>query len=117
MKANAGLMAEEGEDGELSMENAVIEDDGGDITAAKLPPKRETIVWLEPSNEQLDAYKKVLERSDVIREACSKAKLGFEVFRAIGLLKRLCNHPALLLQFDTATSWREYLAEATDQIS
>ena len=55
----------------------------------------------------------MLEDSEVIKEACVKSKLGIEdglfefglqtnrhyvqVFRAIGLLKRLCNHPLLLL--------------------
>jgi hypothetical protein len=115
-KVNAGLMAEVGEEaGDIVVEDDGGED-GGDAQAQKLPPKRETIVWLKPTNEQLDAYKRILERSDVIREACSKSKLGFEVFRAIGLLKRLCNHPALLLTLSSPKAWRDYLADATAEL-
>lgn len=113
-KVNAGLMAEE-EDGNTGFE---VEEDTGDgqAQAQKLPPKRESIIWLNSSKEQLDAYKKVLHESDVIRNACEQQKLGFEVFRAIGLLKRLCNHPALLLPMKEKNQWRDYLEEATAQV-
>jgi len=113
-KVNAGLMAEEGEDGEAEPD---VEDDTGDgqAQAQKLPPKRDTIIWCNSSKEQLDAYKKVLHESDVIRNACEQKKLGFEVFRAIGLLKRLCNHPSLLLPMKEKGAWADYLADATAQ--
>ena len=64
-----------------------------DAQVTQLPPKLETIVWLMPTAEQLSVYQKILENSDVIREASEKTKLGIEVFRAINMLKRLCNHP------------------------
>lgn len=41
-------------------------------------------------------FVQVLEKSEIIREAANKTKLGVEVFQAIGLLKRLCNHPLLV---------------------
>jgi len=81
-----------------------------------LPLKRETIVWLMPSDEQTAIYQKVLEASDIIREATAKSKLGIEVFRAIGLLKRLCNHPQLILPTVKPGQWKELLAEATDSL-
>jgi len=81
-----------------------------------LPHKRETILWLIPSEEQLVMYQKVLEKSEIIREAASKTKLGVEVFQAIGLLKRLCNHPLLVLPMQKPGAWREVLAEATDSL-
>jgi SNF2 family DNA or RNA helicase len=115
-KVNAGLLAEDGGDGPSVDDDAMLEDeeagedDGAQIK--KLTPKRETVVWLTPSKEQLEAYKQILERSDIIREACAKVKLGIEVFRAIGLLKKLCNHPALLMHLDTAAQWNDYLSDA-----
>lgn len=118
-KANAGLLDEgdeagdeAGEDG--AMEDAMLEEgEGSEAQAKKLPPKFETIIWLAPSAVQADAYEKVLAKSEVIREACAKQKLGFEVFRAIGLLKRLCNHPTLLIPCPRPGNWAELIAEAT----
>jgi len=84
-----------------------------DAQLKKLPPKLETIVWLHPTTEQMSLYQKVLEKSDVIKEASQKTKLGLDVFRAINMLKRLCNHPALLLPCPKPGQWAETLAEAT----
>eukprot|EP00933_Yihiella_yeosuensis_P041085 TRINITY_DN35525_c0_g1_i1.p1 TRINITY_DN35525_c0_g1~~TRINITY_DN35525_c0_g1_i1.p1 ORF type:complete len:1432 (-),score=477.17 TRINITY_DN35525_c0_g1_i1:154-3870(-) len=111
-KLGAGLM----EDGNGSAaEDVSMEDDtsqcGGAIDVKRLPPKKETIVWLYPSEDQKTVYKKVLENSEIIREASSKAKLGIEVFQAIGLLKRLCNHPLLLLPSKEKTMWKDLLTE------
>eukprot|EP00928_Gymnodinium_smaydae_P082455 TRINITY_DN6579_c0_g1_i4.p1 TRINITY_DN6579_c0_g1~~TRINITY_DN6579_c0_g1_i4.p1 ORF type:complete len:1317 (-),score=321.61 TRINITY_DN6579_c0_g1_i4:72-4022(-) len=64
-------------------------------SAPALPPKTEIIVWLQPTAEQLEMYRRALAQSDLVRQAASKAKLGVEVFQAIGLLKRICNHPSL----------------------
>eukprot|EP00971_Amphidinium_carterae_P265515 5267343-Amphidinium_carterae.1 len=98
-KADAGLIVDAGEAGTIEDNDAEdLEGErelGGECK--KLPPKKEYIVWLAPSAEQLAAYKQVLAESEVIREASAKCKLGIEVFRAIGLLKKLCNHPLLLL--------------------
>lgn len=120
-KANAGLMAEDdGPDGaNVEVDDSMLEDEemgDGQGQAKKLPPKRETIVWLEPTSEQIEAYKKILERSDVIREACAKLKLGIEVFRAIGLLKKLCNHPMLLQKIKTAADWAKLLSDITARV-
>jgi len=106
-KQCAGLMESGAEDVEME------EDEDPDVEGVikKLPPKRETLVWLHPSEEQMNAYKKVLENSEVIKEACAKQKLGVEVFRAIGLLKRLCNHPLLLLQMPKVADWAKLLKE------
>eukprot|EP00442_Polarella_glacialis_P051000 CAMPEP_0115165378 /NCGR_PEP_ID=MMETSP0227-20121206/73564_1 /TAXON_ID=89957 /ORGANISM="Polarella glacialis, Strain CCMP 1383" /LENGTH=1520 /DNA_ID=CAMNT_0002577853 /DNA_START=81 /DNA_END=4643 /DNA_ORIENTATION=- len=113
-KLGAGLMVDTGADGSAA-EDVAMEDteDGEEVVGQikKLPPKKETIVWLYPSTEQLAAYQKVLEKSEVIREACSKGKLGIEVFRAIGLLKRLCNHPLLLLPTPKPGAWAELLKD------
>jgi len=121
-KANAGLLGagctETGAGAEdVSMEEVTPEDresEAADAQAKKLKPKLETIVWLAPSEQQVAAYRDVLDKSEVIREACAKQKLGIEVFRAIGLLKRLCNHPALLMPCPKPSSWVEFLAEATN---
>jgi len=87
-------------------------DGEGGEDVKKLVPKKETVVWLTPSEEQIQAYKKILEKSDVIREACSKQKLGIEVFRAIGLLKRLCNHPMILVPTPKRGAWAGILSDA-----
>nr|QDO16211.1 DNA excision repair protein ERCC-6 [Lingulodinium polyedra] len=79
-----------------------------------LPPKVELVVWLLPTAEQVLTYQKALETSEVIREANSKTRLGVEVFRAIGLLKGLCNHPALGLPTSRPGVWREYLAKPAE---
>jgi len=114
-KVGAGLI--EGEAGDAAPEQSGCEDGEEDLNeeakAKKLPPKKETIIWLTPSEDQMNSYKKVLEKSEVIREACSKSKLGIEVFRAIGLLKRLCNHPLLLLPTPKPGCWAELLSEVT----
>eukprot|EP00928_Gymnodinium_smaydae_P089149 TRINITY_DN7314_c0_g1_i1.p1 TRINITY_DN7314_c0_g1~~TRINITY_DN7314_c0_g1_i1.p1 ORF type:complete len:1488 (-),score=354.37 TRINITY_DN7314_c0_g1_i1:293-4756(-) len=107
-KSAAGLVQNcEGEIASASgddAEDANMEDG----KATQLPPKRETILWLGPSDEQMMAYQKVLENSEVIQAACTKQKLGVEVFRAIGLLKRLCNHPMLVLPYQQQ-AWNEML--------
>jgi len=113
-KVNSGLLVEE----EGAAIN-VMTDDFGDLDGAQfkaLPSKRETILWLIPSEEQMIIYKKVLEKSEIIREAAEKSKLGIEVFRAIGLLKRLCNHPLLILPMAKPGDWREVLTEATETL-
>ncbi|CAJ1352309.1 unnamed protein product [Effrenium voratum] len=81
----------------------------GVMMAKQLPPRTEYVVWLMPTRDQIRTYQKALETSDVIHEANNKSKLGVEVFRAIGLLKRLCNHPALALPA-TPEAWRDFLA-------
>lgn len=107
-KQAAGLMggvAVAGADDEMESEPCVGE-------ARKLPPKKEAIVWLYPTEEQMSFYQKVLGESEVIREASSKQKMGFEVFRAIGLLKQLCNHPMFLLpDFRPQKDWSKFLQE------
>ncbi|CAE7341034.1 CHR24 [Symbiodinium natans] len=111
-KVNAGLTGGASDVAEdVDMEGAENEDKDIEGVVTKLPSKRETIVWLVPSEEQKAAYKKVLEQSEVIKEACVKSKLGIEVFRAIGLLKRLCNHPLLLLPMPTMKDWANLLQE------
>ena len=113
-KTSAGIMGDGETEG--SGEDAEMEDSTPDVEGVvkKLPSKKETIVWLYPSEEQEAMYKKVLEQSEVIREACNKSKLGIEVFRAIGLLKRLCNHPLLLLQMPKVKDWADFLKEVQE---
>jgi len=84
----------------------------GDAVSKTLPPKVETVVWLQPTAEQVSVYRKLLAQSEVVRDANSKAKLGLEVFRAIGLLKRLCNHPVLGLPLLLPGAWEAFLREA-----
>merc|ERR1719191_1935575 len=98
------------------MDDAMTEEAGeaaSEDQIRRLVPKKETIIWLVPSTEQMSIYQKVLEKSDVIREACAKTKLGVEVFRAIGLLKRLCNHPLLLLPTPKPSAWADILSEVS----
>uniref|UniRef100_A0A7S1ATI0 Uncharacterized protein n=1 Tax=Noctiluca scintillans TaxID=2966 RepID=A0A7S1ATI0_NOCSC len=110
-KAEAGLVVASGGEDVSAMEE---EEDEEAVNASvkKLVPKKETIIWLKPTDEQITSYQKVLEKSEVIREACAKTKLGIEVFRAIGLLKRLCNHPLLLLPATKPGAWADLLKEA-----
>jgi SNF2 family DNA or RNA helicase len=109
-KVGAGLIVtDDSEDVGAGEERTADEEAACD--AKQLPPKRETVVWLAPSDEQKHAYGKILESSDIIREACSKSKLGVEVFRAIGLLKRLCNHPVIALPGTKAGDWSNLLSE------
>ncbi|CAE7227557.1 ercc6l [Symbiodinium sp. CCMP2592] len=110
-KVNAGLTGASEVAEDVDFEEAESEEKDIEGVVTKLPSKRETIVWLVPSDEQKAAYKKVLEDSEVIKEACVKSKLGIEVFRAIGLLKRLCNHPLLLLPMPTVKDWANLLQE------
>lgn len=116
-KVGAGLMGEgvigDGSAAEdVSMEDGATEDgEAVEGQIKKLPPKKETIVWLYPSPEQLLLYQKVLENSEIIKEASTKSKLSIEVFRAVGLLKRLCNHPMLLLPCPKPSVWRDILAQ------
>lgn len=109
-KEGVGLLL--GEDEQRALR---ADDQAGGIgalaTTAPLPPKVETVVWLLPTKEQTNAYKKILATSEVVREANSKGKLGIEVFRAIGLLKRLCNHPVLGLPVSQPSVWQEILPE------
>lgn len=79
------------------------------VIGKPLPNRLEFVVWLTPSRDQVRTYQKALETSDIIHEANSKSKLGVEVFRAIGLLKRLCNHPLLAAKTE---AWRDFLTSA-----
>jgi SNF2 family DNA or RNA helicase len=105
-KASVGLLAETVANVPTPIGQLVSKDG-----EAPLPPKFEAVVWLMPTSEQVKAYKKVLEKSEVIQEASATAKLGFAVFRAIGLLKRLCNHPALGLPVTQNNAWKDFLSE------
>jgi len=124
-KVGAGLLREEGVGGSVSEDDSAplcdgsVDDDeavGTDGQSKRLPPKKETIIWLHPSEEQLGAYHKILEKSEVVREAAQKQKLGIEVFRAIGLLKRLCNHPMCLLPTPKPGAWADLLSECTADV-
>eukprot|EP00927_Polykrikos_kofoidii_P002538 TRINITY_DN11011_c0_g1_i6.p1 TRINITY_DN11011_c0_g1~~TRINITY_DN11011_c0_g1_i6.p1 ORF type:complete len:1682 (+),score=357.56 TRINITY_DN11011_c0_g1_i6:164-5047(+) len=115
-KAGAGLVdGGEGGDSENHLNGAELREDAPleDGELKRLPPKRETIIWLTPTEDQVSIYQKILEKSELIREACAKLKLGIEVFRAIGLLKRLCNHPLIVLPTQKASVWAELLADCT----
>lgn len=79
---------------------------------ASLPAKLETVIWLMPTDEQVKATQKLIEKSDVIQEANTHGKMGLAVFRAIALLKKLCNHPALGLPVTQPGAWQEFLAES-----
>eukprot|EP00927_Polykrikos_kofoidii_P002539 TRINITY_DN11011_c0_g2_i1.p1 TRINITY_DN11011_c0_g2~~TRINITY_DN11011_c0_g2_i1.p1 ORF type:complete len:2071 (+),score=443.47 TRINITY_DN11011_c0_g2_i1:164-6214(+) len=81
-----------------------------------LPPKRETLIWLLPSQEQVEVYRRVLDYSDIVREAANQGKLGLHAFRAIGLLKRLCNHPLLALKVPRKPgAWMDILSEGVNR--
>eukprot|EP00930_Biecheleria_cincta_P046342 TRINITY_DN31958_c0_g1_i1.p1 TRINITY_DN31958_c0_g1~~TRINITY_DN31958_c0_g1_i1.p1 ORF type:complete len:1592 (+),score=415.02 TRINITY_DN31958_c0_g1_i1:431-4777(+) len=111
-KQNAGLMGGD----TVAMKDDELESQRCEGEAPKLPPKKEAIVWLYPSEEQMSFYQKVLGESEVIREASSKQKMGVEVFRAIGLLKQLCNHPMFLLpDFRPPKEWNKFLQEISTE--
>eukprot|EP00929_Paragymnodinium_shiwhaense_P031681 TRINITY_DN1769_c0_g3_i1.p1 TRINITY_DN1769_c0_g3~~TRINITY_DN1769_c0_g3_i1.p1 ORF type:complete len:1585 (-),score=607.29 TRINITY_DN1769_c0_g3_i1:161-4564(-) len=96
------------------VEGTAEADEDDEVQKSKLKPKRETIIWLAPSEEQSNAYQKILEKSEVIKSAYDKAKMGVEFFNAIGLLKRVCNHPLLCLPFSKGKGnpWADLLNEA-----
>eukprot|EP00930_Biecheleria_cincta_P074069 TRINITY_DN6129_c0_g1_i2.p1 TRINITY_DN6129_c0_g1~~TRINITY_DN6129_c0_g1_i2.p1 ORF type:complete len:1448 (+),score=378.68 TRINITY_DN6129_c0_g1_i2:74-4417(+) len=119
-KASVGLLGEGRVDGKAAGSSAapMILAAGQDRTSLvhtenPLPPKVETVVFLTPTKEQIAAYQKVLEKSEVVQKASGKTKLGFEVFQAIGLLKRLSNHPALGLPFTKKDAWNTFLRETS----
>jgi len=108
-KQSAGLM---GGDAVAATDDDESESQRAEGEVPKLPPKKEAIVWLYPTEEQMSFYQKVLGESEVVREASSKQKMGVEVFRAIGLLKQLCNHPMFLLpDFRPKKEWNNFLQE------
>jgi len=77
----------------------------GDDTqvTSNLPPKVDVVVWLKPVEDQVRVYKTLLEHSRVMEEARGQQKMTLQVFRAIGLLKKVCNHPLMCLPADRYT--------------
>ena len=65
-----------------------------------LPPKQEYVVFCRPAEAQLAMYDRVL-GSPCVR-ACFGGHDGGDHLRAIAALRKLCNHPALLLTKDAA---------------
>ncbi|NWX84026.1 RA54B protein, partial [Nothoprocta pentlandii] len=62
-----------------------------------LPPKKESILFCRPTALQLELYRKLL-NSRVIR-SCLQGRLENSLhLLCIGALKKLCNHPCLLLK-------------------
>lgn len=59
-----------------------------------LPPKTDTVLFCKPTSQQVDIYKALLE-SSVIR-SCLGSLDPWDHLRAITLLKKLCNSPALI---------------------
>lgn len=120
-KASVGLLGEGGANAQAAgsgpaapMLSAALQNAGSlGHKEDALPPKLETVVFLTPTKEQIAAYQKVLEKSEVVRTASDKSKLGFEVFQAIGLLKRLSNHPALGVPFSKKGAWNTFLQETS----
>lgn len=113
-KASSGLLQDGGDDDVWDFGGDVVKEALAGVQAEfkPLPNKRETIIWLLPSDEQSAVYTKVLESSEVIRQAANRSALGIDVFQAIGLLKRLCNHPLLILPMAKKDSWTDVLGEA-----
>lgn len=113
-KESVGLLADAG--GGAQSESLLNSTLVPGVEKSPLPHKTETVVWLTPAKEQVDAYRKLLEKSEVVKEATVKGN-GLEVFKAIALLKRLCNHPSLGLPFQAPGAWQEFLSEADGTIA
>jgi len=63
------------------------------------------VLWLNLTPAQLELYNLYL-GSEIVRRAAGKDKCGMEALRAIGLLKKLCNHPLLCLPPEEFEEWR-----------
>ncbi|CAD7956167.1 unnamed protein product [Amoebophrya sp. A120] len=65
----------------------------------ELPPKKDVLLFCELSTKQKQMYSEFL-NSDIVREAKRAKKSGIESFKAISLLKKLCDHPLMCLPFE-----------------
>ncbi|CAD7941358.1 unnamed protein product [Amoebophrya sp. A25] len=63
-----------------------------------LPKKTDIILFCELSENQKKMYSAFLE-SDIVREAKRAKKSGIDAFKAISLLKKVCDHPLMCLPF------------------
>ena len=75
-----------------------------------LPPKRDIMLFLSLSKVQKELYRKFL-TSDTVKEAKVSKKNGIETFKAIALLKKVCDHPLMCLprepyHDDILTKWK-----------
>eukprot|EP00392_Amoebophrya_sp_AT5.2_P002731 g2736.t1 len=69
-----------------------------DAAGNTLPPKKDVILFCELSEKQKKMYSDFL-NSDIVREARQAKKKGIESFKAISLLKKVCDHPLMCLPF------------------
>ncbi|CAD7927861.1 unnamed protein product [Amoebophrya sp. A25] len=79
--------------------------------------KTDVVLWLRPTEEQIEFYKKVLANASFIRDARQHGKLGAVVFKAITYLKKVSNtmvlcHP----DFTTPGSWVDYVRELQEEV-
>lgn len=63
-----------------------------------LPPKTNSVIFCKPTSEQARLYKEILQSSAI--KKCVGSDSPMEHLRAITLLKKLCNSPALLRDQD-----------------
>ena len=77
----------------LALVNKFIIRRTNDILSKYLPVKYEHVVFCNPAPFQLDLYKYFIQSPDIKRLLRGK---GSQPLKAIGMLKKLCNHPDLL---------------------
>ncbi|KAI9787640.1 MAG: DNA-dependent ATPase protein rad54 [Geoglossum umbratile] len=77
----------------LTLVNKFIIRRTNDILSKYLPVKYEHVVFCNPAPFQLDLYKYFIQSPDIKKLLRGK---GSQPLKAIGMLKKLCNHPDLL---------------------
>lgn len=70
----------------------------------ELPAKMDVVMWCNLTEAQKELYEVYL-GSEVVRRAAG-GKCGLEALRAIAVLKKLCNHPLLMLGQEEFNEWR-----------
>eukprot|EP00916_Digyalum_oweni_P026086 GHVL01042903.1.p1 GENE.GHVL01042903.1~~GHVL01042903.1.p1 ORF type:complete len:620 (+),score=137.70 GHVL01042903.1:162-1862(+) len=75
-----------------------------------LPPKIDAILWIRVTENQELVYRNVLAEK-VVSDARKRGEAGYgsAVLQAVAILKKICNHPVLLLPVEKQ-SWRNPLS-------
>eukprot|EP00397_Hematodinium_sp_SG-2012_P004152 GEMP01004163.1.p1 GENE.GEMP01004163.1~~GEMP01004163.1.p1 ORF type:complete len:1212 (+),score=283.67 GEMP01004163.1:72-3638(+) len=84
-----------------------------EVNLLKDVKKAEIVLWLRPSKTQTDIYRHVINQSMDIKAASDSKSMGLEVFRAVNLLKKICNTP--MLAHPNAHNWEDLVGHASQE--